>query len=73
VPILQVFNVTYHHSVEWHVDEGELIHPIKHCATVRGAARKILLGERVALNTLARCSGIATKYVLLIPFVFSFY
>lgn len=25
--------------------------------------RKILLGERVALNILARCSGIATKYV----------
>jgi len=28
---------------------------------VRGPIRKILLGERVALNTLARCSGIATK------------
>ncbi|KAF2000479.1 nicotinate-nucleotide diphosphorylase [Amniculicola lignicola CBS 123094] len=34
---------------------------IKHCATVRGPVRKLLLGERVALNTLARCSGIATK------------
>ncbi|PWN97504.1 nicotinate-nucleotide diphosphorylase [Tilletiopsis washingtonensis] len=29
-------------------------------ATVKGEARKLLLGERVALNTLARCSGIAT-------------
>jgi len=29
-------------------------------ATVTGPARKILLGERVALNTLSRCSGIAT-------------
>lgn len=47
--------------VEWHVKEGETISPIKHCATVRGPVRKILLGERVALNTLARCSGIATK------------
>lgn len=49
-------------SVEWHVQEGEAIEPIKHCATVRGPMRKILLGERVALNTMARCSGIATKY-----------
>ena len=28
---------------------------------MRGPIRKILLGERVALNILARCSGIATK------------
>ncbi|EED14130.1 nicotinate-nucleotide pyrophosphorylase [Talaromyces stipitatus ATCC 10500] len=48
-------------TVEWHVQEGERITPIKKCATVRGPVRKILLGERVALNTLARCSGIATK------------
>lgn len=47
--------------VEWHVREGETITPIKHCATVHGPVRKILLGERVALNILARCSGIATK------------
>lgn len=30
-------------------------------ATVTGPARCLLLGERVALNTLARCSGIAWK------------
>jgi nicotinate-nucleotide pyrophosphorylase (carboxylating) len=30
-------------------------------ATVRGPTRKLLLGERVALNTLARCSGVATQ------------
>ncbi|KAF7547662.1 hypothetical protein G7046_g8931 [Stylonectria norvegica] len=30
-------------------------------ATVKGPVRGILLGERVALNTLSRCSGIATK------------
>lgn len=47
--------------VEWHVKEGEAFEPVKHVATVRGPVRKILLGERVALNTLARCSGIATK------------
>ncbi|KAF2738298.1 nicotinate-nucleotide diphosphorylase [Polyplosphaeria fusca] len=48
-------------TVEWHVKEGEAFQPIKHCATVRGPVRKLLLGERVALNTLARCSGVATK------------
>ncbi|KAI9834243.1 MAG: hypothetical protein M1819_003081 [Sarea resinae] len=48
-------------TVEWHVKEGQTIEPVKHCATVRGPVRKILLGERVALNTLARCSGVATK------------
>ncbi|CAL5866597.1 uncharacterized protein PFLUO_LOCUS806 [Penicillium psychrofluorescens] len=48
-------------SIEWHVKEGQQITPITHCATVRGPIRKILLGERVALNILARCSGIASK------------
>jgi len=47
--------------VEWHVKEGETFQPVKHIATVRGRARHLLLGERVALNMLARCSGIATK------------
>lgn len=48
-------------SVEWHIQEGETFEPIKHVATVKGKARHLLLGERVALNMLARCSGIATK------------
>ncbi|KAL9611831.1 MAG: hypothetical protein Q9167_003558 [Letrouitia subvulpina] len=48
-------------TVEWHIAEGETFESIKHCATVRGPVRKLLLGERVALNTLARCSGIATN------------
>lgn len=48
-------------TIEWHVTEGTAIVPITHCATVRGPVRKVLLGERVALNTLARCSGIATQ------------
>ncbi|ODQ50728.1 nicotinate-nucleotide diphosphorylase [Saitoella complicata NRRL Y-17804] len=47
-------------TVTWHLDEGTSFTPIRKVATVRGPARKILLGERVALNTLARCSGIAT-------------
>ncbi|TFK28893.1 nicotinate-nucleotide diphosphorylase [Coprinopsis marcescibilis] len=48
-------------EIEWHMDEGDVFEPIKHVATVNGKARQILLGERVALNLLARCSGIATK------------
>ncbi|KAF8325198.1 nicotinate-nucleotide diphosphorylase [Cantharellus anzutake] len=47
--------------VEWHMCEGDIFEPIKHVATVSGPARQLLLGERVALNLLARCSGIATK------------
>ncbi|KAF9821298.1 hypothetical protein IEO21_00906 [Rhodonia placenta] len=48
-------------EVEWHLEEGVTFEPVRHVATVRGKARHILLGERVALNMLARCSGIATK------------
>ncbi|KAL4907634.1 hypothetical protein BDW74DRAFT_111379 [Aspergillus multicolor] len=50
-------------TVQWHHTEGSTL-PVgqkTHVATVRGPVRKILLGERVALNILARCSGIATK------------
>jgi nicotinate-nucleotide pyrophosphorylase (carboxylating) len=47
--------------IEWFVREGETFEPVKHIATVRGKARFLLLGERIALNLLARCSGIATK------------
>ncbi|KAF1988176.1 nicotinate-nucleotide pyrophosphorylase-like protein [Aulographum hederae CBS 113979] len=47
-------------TVDWHHPEGAPITPITHLATVRGPVRHLLLGERVALNTLARCSGIAT-------------
>ncbi len=55
------------HRVEWHMKEGETFEPVKHVATVRGKARHLLLGERVALNMLARCSGIATQCVPLSP------
>lgn len=53
-------------TVEWHYKEGDYIDVQKDgkgrvvAATVKGSVRKLLLGERVALNTLARCSGIAT-------------
>ena len=45
------------------MQEGATFEPVEHVATVRGKARHLLLGERVALNMLARCSGIATKCV----------
>lgn len=54
-------------EVTWHYAEGTFLTPesekggkIK-VATVKGPTRKLLLGERVALNTLARCSGVATR------------
>ncbi|KAH6630492.1 Quinolinate phosphoribosyl transferase [Chaetomium sp. MPI-SDFR-AT-0129] len=51
-------------TVEWHAREGSHVetHGGKTAlATVRGPARGLLEGERVALNILARCSGIASK------------
>jgi nicotinate-nucleotide pyrophosphorylase len=57
-------------TVEWHAKEGSHIqgqrrrelgtHKSK-LATVSGPTRGILLGERTALNILARCSGIASE------------
>ncbi|KPV74753.1 uncharacterized protein RHOBADRAFT_36688 [Rhodotorula graminis WP1] len=53
-------------TVEWHLAEGAAVSPTPDTpkikvATVKGPARCLLLGERVALNTMARCSGIAAK------------
>ena len=59
-------------TVEWHTTEGSYVEfPDDEAAasskgkmkvaTVKGPVRGLLTGERVALNTLARCSGIATK------------
>lgn len=59
-------------TVEWHSETREGQHIERKSddgaskgfktalATVRGPARGILLGERVALNILARCSGVAS-------------
>ncbi len=49
-------------TVEWLVPEGTEIPDGSKTkvAIVRGRARELLLGERVGLNMLARCSGIAT-------------
>lgn len=52
-------------KVEWLVKEGDTVgqNGKQHVATVTGPTRNLLLGERVALNVIARCSGIATKCV----------
>jgi len=53
-------------TVEWHLKEGDAFDPATAggkiaVATVTGPVRNLLLGERVGLNMLSRCSGIATK------------
>ncbi|KAI0031657.1 Quinolinate phosphoribosyl transferase [Vararia minispora EC-137] len=61
VPFVDEIFRTLDCEVEWHMKEGDQFDPVYRVATVRGPARHLLLGERVALNLLARCSGIATK------------
>lgn len=51
-------------TVEWHAAEGtdiDLASGKMKVATVSGPVRGILLGERVALNMLSRCSGVASR------------
>jgi nicotinate-nucleotide pyrophosphorylase (carboxylating) len=47
-------------QVSWLLPEGSKLVPVVKVAEVRGPAHRLLLGERVALNMLARCSGIAS-------------
>jgi nicotinate-nucleotide pyrophosphorylase (carboxylating) len=42
--------------------EGDSFEPIAGIAKVYGPTCNLLQGERLALNLLARASGIATKY-----------
>jgi len=51
-------------KVNWHLNEGDVIDISKgnvEVAHITGPACKLLLGERVALNLMARASGIATR------------
>ncbi|RKF82391.1 Nicotinate-nucleotide pyrophosphorylase [Golovinomyces cichoracearum] len=52
-------------TVRWYVEEGSWVEGGASgktaIASITGPVRKILLGERVALNTLSRCSGVATQ------------
>ncbi|MFQ5956814.1 MAG: carboxylating nicotinate-nucleotide diphosphorylase [Candidatus Brocadiales bacterium] len=47
-------------SFDYLVDEGSKVLPGRAIAAVKGSARHILSGERIALNFLQRLSGIAT-------------
>uniref|UniRef100_A0A5F8H511 Nicotinate-nucleotide pyrophosphorylase [carboxylating] n=1 Tax=Monodelphis domestica TaxID=13616 RepID=A0A5F8H511_MONDO len=47
-------------QVTWFLHEGSHLVPVARVAEVRGPAHRLLLGERVALNALARCSGVAS-------------
>lgn len=62
----------------WHanVSDGDLVKPNKEIAYIKGSARAILTGERVALNFLQHLSGIATatyKFVKLSKGKFEIY
>ncbi|KAJ2799070.1 nicotinate-nucleotide diphosphorylase (carboxylating) [Coemansia guatemalensis] len=51
-------------TVVWSFEEGAEIIPFDskvEVAKVHGPARRILMGERLALNIIARCSGIASR------------
>ncbi|KAH8555262.1 Quinolinate phosphoribosyl transferase [Umbelopsis sp. PMI_123] len=50
-------------KVEWNAKEGDYLNPNGKIAIahVYGKARHLLLGERIALNIISRCSGIALK------------
>ncbi|XP_006914295.1 nicotinate-nucleotide pyrophosphorylase [carboxylating] [Pteropus alecto] len=48
-------------QVSWFFPEGSKLVPVAKVAEVRGPAHCLLMGERVALNTLARCSGVASS------------
>lgn len=58
-------------AVDWFYPEGTQLgpEPVTRTALVRGPARNLLLGERPALNCLARASGIATRCRLLLATV----
>ncbi|XP_037014231.2 nicotinate-nucleotide pyrophosphorylase [carboxylating] isoform X2 [Artibeus jamaicensis] len=47
-------------QVSWFLSEGSKLVPVAKVAEVQGPAHCLLLGERVALNVLARCSGVAS-------------
>lgn len=56
--------------VDRHVADGQLVGPGTRLWTVRGGARGILMGERVALNLVQRMTGVATqarRYVEALP------
>lgn len=47
-------------DIEWHIEEGELVSPNQKLFSLKGNARKLLTGERTALNFLQTLSATAT-------------
>lgn len=47
-------------QVTWHAEEGRAVKPGEIVGEVRGGARSLLIGERLALNLLQRLCGVAT-------------
>ncbi len=47
-------------TIDWHVREGDPVHPDQRLCTLAGPARALLTGERTALNFLQTLSGTAT-------------
>ncbi len=56
-------------DVRWELSDGDPLSPGATVATVSGSARSILTGERVGLNLLSHCSGIATRTAGLVRLV----
>eukprot|EP00835_Amoeboradix_gromovi_P004450 NODE_347_length_10448_cov_0.163687.p4 type:complete len:247 gc:universal NODE_347_length_10448_cov_0.163687:10213-9473(-) len=48
-------------TIEWFVKDGyEIVDAPMIMCRIKGTAKNVLLGERLALNIIARCSGVAT-------------
>ena len=47
-------------DVRWHLNDGDAVEPGSVIGEVVGSLQPVLTGERVALNFLCHCSGIAT-------------
>ncbi|HBJ1649432.1 carboxylating nicotinate-nucleotide diphosphorylase [Clostridium botulinum] len=56
----RVFDILGNVQIEFNKKDGDKICPGEKIALLKGDARNVLLGERVALNLLQRMSGIAT-------------
>ena len=56
-------------QVEWRAQDGAEVSPGQVLAAVHGSARSILSGERVGLNLLSHCSGIATRTAALVRMI----
>ncbi len=47
-------------KIHWHVNEGDMVEPVKVICTFEGSSRAMVSAERAALNFLQTLSGVAT-------------